>query len=780
MKKPMKKVILVSLLMALLITIFPINHRTYANEIGEATTEEKKESSKETLSPSESLEEPDTTESSGKKETTKASGEKEKIVKEKKEDEDIKITPFAAGQPLRPEHMYISNYNVSFRIQYPTGAPVENLDVVLELKDSSVGGGPMLRWDIHLVYNSVSQLYEGVMNYPYQFPLSYPSGYSNVAVGCNIRIKNLGLATSITENYTNSFFGGTRYSGYWGGNSYPARDPDTSVVIGPIAGNPVNLYKQADQSWLGVVNHAGTASYHTTTGEPVSMTFYVPANPYSHTVNYNYITEYIVNEKGDTITAPSGFWNYRQWYINTPTTLYEFGRTNVVGPKETDVPMKYVAGGITYNYEGWYTGWKKPTTLNTAHPITVPVKQNEGFPVTVVYSSHVLKTEKYYNNSGGSLESGIHDTASQEVPLDSTFTGNPQNVIKASNGDYYVYQGWLKDTEMPGANTPRAGKPNEKMTQNTDFKYIYKKSTPARSITMTPDTKLIDSGDLVTWTAKVKNTSADPINLDDNEMRLLAVPDYVAGSTVVDGTPQPDSFWTGNSIPTIGPSGEVTIQFKTQHVGLPNSYHGTVISVKSAKVSQDMARGNVRIKDKDSKPIPPGVDIGLENIPNKFTFEDVVVNNFSQTASLNMSSYASHTISDGLFVRLFDERSSIPGWKLTAKLDTFRQTSHPSRTLSSAVTMDFKTNLEKVNNPKTATESIDPSPSGSIPTINSNVHLVSNNTDVLVMHSPVGIGDGTWQARIPLNNVKLTLPANSGVAGKTYESALTWTLTDAP
>lgn len=775
MNKKAKKIIFFSLFLAIFALQIPQSQQFYAEEISTTTEKSEKESSEETQISS--GDEKETMESSESAEKKESSG-KEESEKEKTEDEGIKIQPFAAGQPLRVDHLYMPNSNMGVRIQYPTGAPVENLDVVLELRDNSVGGGPMPSKEIPLVYNTGNQLYEGVVNYPYQFPLSYTSS-AGVRIKALLRIKNLNLATSITENYVNSYTALVRRSGYWGGMTFPTNDPDTPSY-NTVTGSPATFYKQADQSWLAGLFDPGGTSYYASTGDVTQVFWYTPINPYSYNVNYNYITEHIVNEKGDTINAPTGFWNYRQWYINTPTTLYEFGRTNVVGPKETDVPMKYVNSGITYNYEGWYTGWKKPATLNSAHPITVNVKQNEGFPITVVYSSHVVKSEKYYTSSGGTLDSGVHDTAPQEVPLDSTFTGNPKDVIKVANGDYYVYQGWLKNSEMPGTDTPRTGKPNEKMTQDTHFKYIYKKATPTRSISMIPDATHVDSGDLVTWTVKVKNTSTDPINLDDTELSFLSVPDYVAGSTVVDGLPELDSFWTGNSIPTIGHGGEVTIQFKTQPVGIPNSYHGTVVGVKSAKVSQDMVRGSVRIKDKDSKPIPPGVDIGLENVPNKFVFEDVVVNNFSQVTPLKFSSYASHTVSDGLFVRLFDERSSIAGWKLTAKLDTFKQTAHPTRTLNSAVTMDFKTSLEKINNPNTATESIDSSPSGSIPTIHSNVHLSSNNTDVLVMNSPVGIGDGTWQARIPLNDVKLTLPANSGVAGETYESALTWTLTDAP
>ncbi|MDO7798988.1 WxL domain-containing protein [Enterococcus avium] len=491
------------------------------------------------------------------------------------------------------------------------------------------------------------------------------------------------------------------------------------------------------------------------------------------------MSEEFVNEKGERITAPTGFMDYFEYGIINSVENYDFGATGrAYNPGK--VPVKYTTGGIIYKYEGWYTGWTKPSTLNTTQPISMTIKKNEAYPITVLYSSNVLKTEECFTEDGSSLASGTHDS-SEEVLLDSTFTGDSiKEIIKASNGDYYSYQGWLKDSEVPGTDTPRSGKPNEKMTKDTTFKYIYKKAIPGRSITLTPDVSVIASGGQVTWTAKVKNTSSDPISLDDTELRLDSVPDYVSGSTVVDGLSKGDSFWTGNSIPLIGPGGEVTIEFKTQPVGAPNVIKEIEISAQSTKIAKDIVKGQVRIKDEDSKPVTPGKDFGLENVPSKFSFEDVTVNNFSQVSSLELGAYAPHTVSDGMFVRLFDDRAGSLGWKLTAKLNSFKQTAHPTRTLSNTVTLDFKTSLEKVTNPNTPTEAIDPSPSGSLPLIQNNVHLLSDNVDVLVMNSPVGVGDGTWQVRIPLNDVKLTLPANNGVAGTRYESDLTWTLTDAP
>ncbi|MBO0452666.1 WxL domain-containing protein [Candidatus Enterococcus murrayae] len=678
----------------------------------------------------------------------------------------------ALGDPFKPQHLLMHQRSVRFKFHTPDGTPIEGLDLNGEMVDYLAGNTLPTGYQVNLVYNSATQFYEGWMDYPHPIP---PTTTQSQGVALQVKIENIPSVTAITEDYPNTY---TLYERRAGTSSM---DPDNMLSITGTANvqfanwGSGNWGKRLDdsESFSAVVWSSPT---------PISSIAYVrnrqTSTPYSHTLKMN-MSEHFVDDHGNSIPAPSGFSNGRQWDVPGPTT-YQFGITGAGGMPPADVPMEYVSGWKTYKYEGWYKGLKKPATLNTTHPITVPVNAGSGFPISVVYKAHYKVTEKYlHEGGGGSLDSGAFDSV-QPVPENSLFAGTPQNVKKISNGDYYVYQGWLKDNEHPLYDMPRLGRPNETVTKDVIYKYIYKKATPNRSLTLAPDVSVVASGDQVTWTAKVKNTSSDPISLDDTDMRLDSVPDYVANSTIVDGVPQADSFWTGTSIPLIGPSGEITIQFKTQPSGAPNSVKETVISAQSVKLAQDIVKGQVRIKDEDSKPVPPTADIGLENVPSKFTFEDVTVNNYSQVSLLKLSSYASHTISDGLFVRLFDDRAGVPGWKLTAKLDSFKQAAHPSRTLSTGVSMDFKPKLEQVNNPNTSTETIDPSPAGSLPTIQSTVHLSSNNTDVLVMNSPIGIGDGTWQARIPLNDVQLTLPANSGIAGETYESTLTWTLSDAP
>ena len=691
---------------------------------------------------------------------------------EKDNTKKIQIGARSLGGSFKPEHLLMNPRLVRFNFHTPDGTPIEGLDFKGEMVAYLAGNTLPTGYPINLTYNNTTHLYEGMMDYPHPIPLTTTT---NQGVALQVKIENIPSVTAITEDYPNTY---TIYERRAGTSSL---DPD-NVLSGTSTAN-VQLTNWGSGTWGKRLDDSETFSAvvwasPTPISNIASIRNVQTTTPYSHTLKIN-MSEHFVDDQGNSIPAPTGFSNNRQWDVPGPTT-YQFGITGVGGTPPTDVPMEYVVSGTTYKYEGWYHGWKKPATLNTNHPITVSVNAGSGFPLTVVYKAYKNVSEKYlHEGGGGSLEGGIHDST-QTVPINSYFTGTPQAVKKVSNGDYYVYQGWLKDNEHPLYDSPRLGTPNETVVQDTVIKYIYKKATPNRKLTLTPNVTVVSSGDQVTWTAKVKNTSADPISLDDTEMRLDSAPDYVTGSTIVDGVAQPDSFWTGNSLPVISPGGETTIQFKTQPTGTSNSNKEKIISAQSTKLSKDTVKGQVRIKDEDSKPVLPGVDFGLENVPNKFIFEDVTVNNFSQESSLKLSSYASHTISDGMFVRLFDDRVGTPGWRLTAKLDSFKQVGYPTAALNSAVTLDFKTSLEKVTNPNTPTEAIDPSPSGSLPSIQSNVQLLSNSTDVLVMNSPVGIGDGTWQTRIPLNDIKLTLPANSGVAGKTYETELTWTLTDAP
>ncbi|MGG5372116.1 WxL domain-containing protein [Enterococcus sp. AZ196] len=777
MSKIAKVSSLFSLILLLSVVLIPLNSDVYADGKTTTTKESVIESFEETKSTSENSEEPDTT-SSDSKET----GEGEKEKKSAMEEEGIKIQPLAAGEPFGPQHMRPFKRFIQLRVEYATGTPIEGLDIWMVAKETSSPAYGMPRHEFQLEYNNATQLYEGWYDYPYQFPRYYSQTYITLDLSGEIRGLEHGPTTIISPIIPETVYRKLRQSGV----IHPSKDPDIltgSVTYTLSNAGSFSLSSSTPGLYSGTVGKNETRMEYVPSygGEGLQIREdYTEAIP-KYPVLYNLMSEYFVDEEGNDIPTPvsEGFIDGYIWGIDSPTATYKFGQTGRWGLVPHDVPMEYVSGGITYKYEGWYTGWVKPATLNTVHPIAVPVKKNEAFPIKVVYKSYVKADEQYFDENGNSLDGGSHDV-SQLAGLNSTFNGAPQNIIKDSNDDYWVYQGWLKDSEIPGTDTLRVGKPSESMTKDTVFKYIYKKATPNRSLTLTPDVSVVASGDQVTWTAKVKNTSSDPISLDDTDMRLDSVPDYVANSTIVDGVPQADSFWTGTSIPLIDPSGEITIQFKTQPTGAPNAIKETVISAQSVKLAQDIVKGQVRIKDEDSKPVPPGTDFGLENVPSKFSFEDVTVNNYSQVSLLKLSSYASHTISDGLFVRLFDDRAGAPGWRLTAKLDSFKQAAHPSRTLSTGVSMDFKPKLEQVNNPNTSTETIDPSPAGSLPTIQSTVHLTSNNTDVLVMNSPAGIGDGTWQARIPLNDVQLTLPANSGIAGETYESTLTWTLSDAP
>lgn len=771
-----KKIFLLSLLTIFLVTLLSFNQVVHSEDKTTVTEESTIESSEEIKSKGESQTEVTKTTSDSKE-------KEEREVEGGAEDEGVQIQPFAAGEPFGPEHMRPFKRFIQLRVEYSTGTPIEDLDIWMVVKETS---SPIYGMPIHefqLQYNNTTQLYEGWYDYPYQFPRYHSQQYITLDLSGEIRGLEHG-PTNITAPISPvTVYRKNRNSGVIS----PSMDPD--ILTGSVTYTLTNA-GNFSRSVVTPGLYTGTVGRNETRMGYISGSFggeglqiredytdIIPKFP----VLYNVMSEHFVDEKGNDIPTPvsEGFIDGYVWGIDVPTVNYKFGQTGRWGLVPYDVPMEYVSGGITYKYEGWYKGWKQPSTLNTIHPISISAKKNEAFPIKVVYKSYVKADEQYFDEGGSSLDGGTYD-GTQLSPLNSTFNGTPQSIIKDSSNDYYVYQGWLKDTEIPGTDVPHVGTPNETMTKDTIFKYIYKKATPSRALSLTPDVSHIASGDQVTWTAKVKNTSSDPISLDNTEMRLDSAPDYVAGSTIVDGVPQADSFWTGTSIPLIGPGGEITIQFKTQPTGAPNAIKETIISAQSTKLSQDVAKGSVRIKDEDSKPVPPGTDIGLENVPNKFTFEDVTVNNYSQVSLLKLSDYASHTISDGMFVRLYDNRAGVPGWKLTAKLGSFKQTTHPTRTLSTGVSMEFKQKIEKVNNPNTTTETIDPSPVGTLPSIQSTVHLTSNNLDVLVMDSPIGVGGGTWQARIPLNDIKLTLPANSGVAGKSYESELTWTLTDAP
>ena len=106
------------------------------------------------------------------------------------------------------------------------------------------------------------------------------------------------------------------------------------------------------------------------------------------------------------------------------------------------------------------------------------------------------------------------------------------------------------------------------------------------------------------------------------------------------------------------------------------------------------------------------------------------------------------------------------GWKVTVKGSAFEGVGDTTNPLKGAV-------LSLTGGTATATEENNASAAPVTPDV-----LDVNDQDALVFNAPAGAGIGTWQNVFAPENVKLVIP--QGNTAGSYQSQLTWTLSDTP
>ena len=148
--------------------------------------------------------------------------------------------------------------------------------------------------------------------------------------------------------------------------------------------------------------------------------------------------------------------------------------------------------------------------------------------------------------------------------------------------------------------------------------------------------------------------------------------------------------------------------------------------------------------------------------------------------------YQSNTnvVTDGFYTRIKDDRSVSTGWKLTAKLSDFKDSSNSLMPNGTGTSLKLENmSIERVTDRDTPQETIDPSPTGA------DVPSSVQTTETLVAGQPTAKtlvsaqpneGQDTWQLRMPFDKISLNLPANAGKKGTIYKAKLTWSLDDTP
>lgn len=309
---------------------------------------------------------------------------------------------------------------------------------------------------------------------------------------------------------------------------------------------------------------------------------------------------------------------------------------------------------------------------------------------------------------------------------------------------------------------------------------------------LTSDKKKIDDGETISWTWTIDNKSGDITA--KNIKSKLSLPtglDVVTGSIKVNGQVVADNYFDNEILlPNLDEDEEHIITFDTVGYGKGDQW----LTIKTISTWQDDSgfpsipienEGSIQIKDDEQTYIPKDtMDLAILSMPKRFFYN---YRSISQTVSshrLREKEYMTNTnaINNGFYARIKDERAVSTGWKLTVALSDFKDTQSNLMPNGTGASLDLSNmTVQSVTNRDTPNEAIDSSPSTGVPSVVENsTKIVSGQTAQIVMKAQPLEGQGTWQLRIPFNDVELNLPANAGTVGELYSANLTWSLDNTP
>ena len=199
------------------------------------------------------------------------------------------------------------------------------------------------------------------------------------------------------------------------------------------------------------------------------------------------------------------------------------------------------------------------------------------------------------------------------------------------------------------------------------------------------------------------------------------------------------------------------------------------------------SKGRVQIQDDEQTYTPKDTDdMSIQSVPVYFNHGTNPIMSTAQTYHLHSMNYQSNTkvVTDGFYTRIKDDRAISTGWKLTAKLSDFKDSSNAPMPNGTGTSLKLDNmSIERVTDRDTPQETIDPSPTGTdVPSsVQSTETIVAGQptAKTLVTAQP-NQGQDTWQLRMPFDKISLNLPANAGKKGTVYKAKLTWSLDDTP
>lgn len=309
---------------------------------------------------------------------------------------------------------------------------------------------------------------------------------------------------------------------------------------------------------------------------------------------------------------------------------------------------------------------------------------------------------------------------------------------------------------------------------------------------MKPEKSKVKSGEKVEWTwtiASLTQKKAENIRATLDTLPSGVVID--PSSVKKDGSPISINDLYGTNLGDLDYGESMVLTFET-------TVTGNVDEWKELKGSLDWedntissphhneTKGRVQIHDDEQTYTPKDSDdMAIQSVPVYFNHGTNPIMSTAQTYHLHAMNYQSNTkvVTDGFYTRIKDDRAISTGWKLTAKLSDFKDSSNQPMPNGTGTMLKLENmSIERVTDRDTPQEVIDPTPSGlDVPSVQATETLVAGqSTAKTIVSAQPNEGQDTWQLRMPFDKVSLSIPANAGKKKTVYKANLTWSLDDTP
>lgn len=494
----------------------------------------------------------------------------------------------------------------------------------------------------------------------------------------------------------------------------------------------------------------------------------------------------------ETVGTPSGSPNVHfQGDFLVMEEFIESGTNNTVALTDRQVvPM-----GNTYTQTsipaipGWLGLGYKIDSLAGALQTTMPINFTPINDVTTFYYTYGVArtiTEKYVNEIGGSI--GIPDTS--EVLLDGdTYQKNVPTVTG------YRIIGYRRGS--PSAALQTATSLSFVANADETIYFVYSNSSLLVN-SLSVNQKKVANGSTVDWRIEIKSTA--PTSADN----ISANAAFPAGLTLVAGSITIERFNAGgvgqgqnpgvandlngtNSLGNLAQNESLVILFQTTVTGNPDEVLELPVTIAWSDVPTGpysmVLSDTVRVTD-DAMTYPPtNQDLEFVSVPKAFQFGIQDLKSTPQAIGLHNGAYQGHTnvVTQGFYVRIRDDRAVSTGWHLNVGLSNLLDNTGATMPNGAGTTIEMNNlSAEHILNPEKTNEQVDPLPTNVPTLINTQLTLTPGGTPTKIMSAAIGDGQGTWQMRIPYNDVTFNLPANAGRRNTNYQAKITWSLDDTP